>query len=61
MKPGTISTTDGIFVLDSSGFYQPYTEPEQKSSGLWMYGVLVIAVGLFGWAAYRAVLAWMAV
>ena len=36
MKPRTIVTLEGIFTLDSTGFYQPYVEPEPKSA-TWMY------------------------
>lgn len=37
MKPRTILTLEGIFVLDDTGFYKPYEEPEPKSSGVWAY------------------------
>jgi len=36
MKPQTISTTDGIFVLDHDGFYIPYEEPDPKLPA-WQY------------------------
>jgi hypothetical protein len=49
MKPGTISTLEGIYTLDSSGLYQPYQEPEPKYwwSGIALYG-WVIAFALAG-------------
>lgn len=36
MKPRTISTLEGLFVLDDSGFYKPYIAPEPKASLLWL-------------------------
>lgn len=51
MKPQTISTLEGIFVLDETGFYQPYVEPEPKSA-TWMYywvaGAVIAAVVAWG-------------
>jgi len=52
MKPQTIVTLEGIYTLDSSGFYQPYTPPEPKSA-TWMYywvaGSVIAAVVAWGW------------
>ncbi|WP_155936684.1 hypothetical protein [Mesorhizobium ciceri] len=39
----------------------PQDEPETKASGIWMYGVLAVAVVAFAYAVYRAGVAWMAV
>jgi len=36
MKPATISTPDGIYVLDRDGFYIPYEEPDPKLPA-WQY------------------------
>ena len=42
-KPSTIATTDGIFVLDSHGFYVPYT-PEETRWPIWLgIGLPVLA------------------
>lgn len=51
MKPRTIVTLEGIFTLDSTGFYQPYVEPEPKSA-TWMYWWVA------GAALIAAIVAW---
>lgn len=48
MKPPTISTDRGLFVLDSTGFYIPYEEPEPKSSGLWLWVWAASGLGVIG-------------
>lgn len=54
MKPQRISTLEGIFVLDDSGFYKPYTEPAPKSSGLWLY-----AMAMAGFIIFAGIGAWV--
>lgn len=49
MKPATISTPDGIYVLDHDGFYVAYEEPDPKlpawqNSALW-YGGFALGLG----------------
>jgi hypothetical protein len=50
MKPQTIVTIEGIYTLDSSGFYVPYIPPEPKSV-TWMY-YWVGAVGIAALVAW---------
>jgi hypothetical protein len=55
MKPATIVTTDGIFVLDSTGFYEPYREPEPRISGLWLASagfIVFCAICGAGWMVF---------
>ena len=44
MKPQRIVTLEGIYTLDSSGFYVPVAEPEPKVSGLYL---MAMGIGTF--------------
>ena len=58
MKPSRIIAADGlVYVLDSTGFYKPYVEPEYKYP--WR-GYLWIASGLIGAAVIAAAVWWVA-
>lgn len=55
MKPRTITNQDGIFTLDSSGFYIPFEEPEQRTSLRWMLwwaAIIVALIGVGGWVVW---------
>ncbi|PBB75186.1 hypothetical protein CK227_10365 [Mesorhizobium sp. WSM4308] len=65
MKCQTISTLDGIFTLDDSGFYVPIVEPDPEISvwafrTFWLAAITFCILVLFG-AGYCALQAWRAV
>ncbi len=60
MKPRTIVTLEGIFMLDASGFYVPADPPAAKSRWpLILYPLAAIGTSGAVFCLYRAVQAWV--